>query len=31
LEVDCLKNRHGPLASYSLRFDGPRVALEEFD
>jgi replicative DNA helicase len=31
LEVDCLKNRHGPLASYSLRFDGPRVAVEEFD
>jgi replicative DNA helicase len=31
LEVDCLKNRHGPLASYSLRFDGPRVALGEFD
>jgi replicative DNA helicase len=31
LEVDCLKNRNGPLASYSLRFDGPRVALEEFE
>jgi replicative DNA helicase len=31
LEVDCLKNRHGPLASYSLRFDGPRVAIEEFE
>src|SRR4029077_27176 len=23
LEVDVLKNRYGPLASYSLRFDGP--------
>jgi replicative DNA helicase len=31
LEVDCLKNRHGPLASYSLRFEGPRVAIEEFE
>jgi replicative DNA helicase len=31
LEVECLKNRHGPIGAYSLRFDGPRVALEEFD
>jgi len=31
LEVDVLKNRNGPLASYSLRFDGPRCAVEEFD
>jgi replicative DNA helicase len=31
LEVDVLKNRHGPLASYSLRFDGPRCAVEELD
>ena len=31
LSVDCLKNRHGPLASYSLAFDGPRAAVEEFD
>ena len=31
LIVDCLKNRNGPLASYSLAFDGPRVAVEEFD
>jgi replicative DNA helicase len=31
LEVDVLKNRHGPLASYSLRFDGPRCAVEDFD
>jgi replicative DNA helicase len=30
LSVDCLKNRHGPLASYSLAFDGPRAAVEEF-
>jgi len=30
LDVDGLKNRHGPLASYSLRFDGPRAAVEEF-
>jgi replicative DNA helicase len=29
LEVDVLKNRHGPLASYSLHFDGPRCAVEE--
>jgi replicative DNA helicase len=31
LEVDVLKNRHGPLASYSLHFDGPRCAVEEYD
>lgn len=31
LEVDVLKNRHGPLASYSLRFDGPRCAVEDDD
>jgi len=31
LEVECLKNRHGPVGTYSLRFDGPRVALEEFE
>jgi replicative DNA helicase len=31
LEVDVLKNRHGPLASYSLRFDGPRCAVEDFE
>jgi replicative DNA helicase len=31
LEVDVLKNRHGPLASYSLSFDGPRCAVEEFE
>src|SRR5215470_5339182 len=31
LEVDMLKNRHGPLVSYSLRFDGPRCAVEEHD
>jgi replicative DNA helicase len=31
LEVDVLKNRHGPLASYSLRFDGPRCAVEEYE
>lgn len=30
LEVDVLKNRHGPLTSYSLSFDGPRCAVEEF-
>ncbi len=29
IEVDVLKNRHGPLASYSLHFDGPRCAVEE--
>jgi replicative DNA helicase len=29
LEVDVLKNRHGPLVSYSLAFDGPRAAVEE--
>src|SRR6516162_4355835 len=31
LEVDALKNRHGPLASYSLRFDGPRCAVEDYE
>jgi replicative DNA helicase len=31
LEVDVLKNRHGPLVSYSLRFDGPRCAVEEYE
>lgn len=31
LEVDVLKNRHGPLVSYSLRFDGPRLAVEDYD
>jgi replicative DNA helicase len=31
LEIDVLKNRHGPLVSYSLRFDGPRCAVEEFE
>lgn len=31
LEVDILKNRHGPLVSYSLHFDGPRCAVEEYD
>jgi replicative DNA helicase len=31
LEIDVLKNRHGPLASYSLRFDGPRLAVEAFE
>lgn len=31
LELDVLKNRHGPLASYSLRFDGPRCAVAELD
>jgi replicative DNA helicase len=31
LEVDVLKNRHGPLGSYSLRFDGTRCAVEEFE
>ena len=31
LEVDVLKNRNGPLASYSLRFDGPRCAVEDFE
>ena len=31
LEVDVLKNRHGPLASYSLRFDGPRCAVEDYE
>lgn len=30
LEVDVLKNRHGPLVSYSLHFDGPRCAVEEY-
>lgn len=29
LEVDVLKNRHGPLVSYSLHFDGARCAVEE--
>jgi replicative DNA helicase len=29
LEVDVLKNRNGPLGSYSLRFDGRRCAVEE--
>ena len=31
LEVDILKNRHGPLASYSLHFDGPRCAVEDYE
>lgn len=31
LEVDVLKNRHGALASYSLRFDGPRCAVEDLE
>lgn len=31
LDVDILKNRRGPLGSYTLRFDGPRAAVEEFD
>jgi replicative DNA helicase len=31
LEIDVLKNRHGPLVSYSLHFDGPRCAVEDFD
>lgn len=31
LDVDILKNRGGPLGTYSLRFDGPRAAVEEFD
>jgi replicative DNA helicase len=31
LEIDVLKNRHGPLVSYSLHFDGPRCAVEEFE
>jgi replicative DNA helicase len=31
LEVDVLKNRHGPLVSYSLAFDGPRAAVEEIE
>jgi replicative DNA helicase len=31
LDVDILKNRRGPLGSYSLHFDGPRAAVEEFD
>lgn len=31
LEIDVLKNRHGPLVSYSLRFDGPRLAVEDWD
>lgn len=31
IDVDILKNRWGPLGSYSLHFDGPRAAVEEFD
>lgn len=31
LDVDILKNRWGPLGSYSLRFDGPRAAVEEYE
>lgn len=31
LEVDVLKNRHGPLVSYSLSFDGPRLAVEDYE
>lgn len=31
LDADVLKNRHGPTASYSLRFDAPRAAVEERD
>lgn len=31
LDVDVLKNRHGPTASYSLRFDAPRAAAEEWE
>jgi replicative DNA helicase len=31
LDVDVLKNRNGPTASYSLRFDAPRAAVEELD
>jgi replicative DNA helicase len=31
IDVDILKNRWGPLGSYSLRFDGPRAAIEEYD
>ncbi len=31
IEIDILKNRHGPTGSYMLHFDGPRAAVEEFD
>ena len=31
LDVDILKNRWGPLGSYSMHFDGPRAAVEEYD
>lgn len=31
LDVNILKNRWGPRGSYSLHFDGPRIAIEEWD
>ena len=31
LDIDILKNRNGPTSSYDLSFDGPRIAVEEFD
>ena len=31
LSVDILKNRNGPLGAYTLHFDGPRAAVEEFE
>ncbi len=31
IDVDILKNRWGPLGSYSLHFDGPRAAIEEYE
>jgi hypothetical protein len=31
LEVDVLKNRHGPLVSYSLEYDDPRCAVKDFE
>ena len=31
LDVHICKNRNGPTGSYNLAFDGPRVAVEEWD
>lgn len=31
LDVDILKNRRGPMGSYSLHFAEPRAAVEEYD
>lgn len=31
LDVDILKNRNGPTGSYDLSFNGPRIAVEEWE